>query len=112
MDPLDVMKMTVEAANGSGFEVLPRVRPPLIGDGQTVHIIDAISRELEEPDLPAKRWSILKVPTHIREVDETAYNPRMVSIGPFHYKKTRFRIHGSSKTAVSSSLAGPPKSTT
>ncbi|KAL3744258.1 hypothetical protein ACJRO7_013505 [Eucalyptus globulus] len=32
----------------------------------------------------SKQWSIFRVPEHIREVDEKAYNPRVVAIGPFH----------------------------
>ncbi|KAF8031371.1 hypothetical protein BT93_D0536 [Corymbia citriodora subsp. variegata] len=32
----------------------------------------------------SKKWSIFRVPEHIREVDEKAYDPRVVAIGPFH----------------------------
>lgn len=32
----------------------------------------------------SKRWSILKVPGHVREVHEKAYSPKIVSIGPIH----------------------------
>ncbi|KAA8522915.1 hypothetical protein F0562_009338 [Nyssa sinensis] len=37
--------------------------------------------------LPEKRWSIFRVAAHVREIDERAYNPRTVSIGPFHYRE-------------------------
>nr|XP_024922282.2 UPF0481 protein At3g47200-like isoform X1 [Ziziphus jujuba var. spinosa] len=37
-----------------------------------------------EPQI-SKRWSILRVPSHVREVDEKAYNPKIVSIGPLHH---------------------------
>ncbi|KAA8522908.1 hypothetical protein F0562_009331 [Nyssa sinensis] len=42
---------------------------------------------LREKPLPDKRWSIFKVPAHVREIDERAYTPRIVSIGPFHCKQ-------------------------
>ncbi|XP_030456470.2 UPF0481 protein At3g47200-like [Syzygium oleosum] len=32
----------------------------------------------------SSQWSIFRVPAHIRQVDEKAYNPRVISIGPFH----------------------------
>ncbi|KAF8031375.1 hypothetical protein BT93_D0540 [Corymbia citriodora subsp. variegata] len=39
----------------------------------------------------SKQWSIFRVPEHIREVDEKAYNPRIVSIGPFHRNQPELR---------------------
>ncbi|XP_038708774.1 UPF0481 protein At3g47200-like [Tripterygium wilfordii] len=36
------------------------------------------------PPLPC--WSICKVPTNIRSVNEDAYTPHMVSIGPIHHE--------------------------
>ncbi|KAA8522916.1 hypothetical protein F0562_009339 [Nyssa sinensis] len=38
--------------------------------------------------LPEKRWSIFRVAAHVREIDERAYKPRTVSIGPFHYRES------------------------
>lgn len=35
------------------------------------------------------QWSIFRVPTHLRDVDEKAYQPRVVSIGPFHRNDPR-----------------------
>ncbi|XP_048327135.2 UPF0481 protein At3g47200 [Ziziphus jujuba] len=35
----------------------------------------------------SKRWTIFRVPAHIREVDEKAYDPKIVSIGPLHCNK-------------------------
>ena len=32
----------------------------------------------------SKRWSIFRVPVHVRDVDDKAYTPKIVSIGPFH----------------------------
>ncbi|XP_030456471.2 UPF0481 protein At3g47200-like [Syzygium oleosum] len=39
----------------------------------------------------SKQWSIFRVPEHIRKVDEKAYNPRVVSIGPFHRNRPELR---------------------
>ncbi|KAE8126138.1 hypothetical protein FH972_020882 [Carpinus fangiana] len=36
-------------------------------------------------------WSIFRVPAHVREVDNRAYSPRIVSIGPFHHKEEALR---------------------
>lgn len=33
----------------------------------------------------SKRWSIFRVPVHVRDVDDKAYTPKIVSIGPFHH---------------------------
>ncbi|KAF8031376.1 hypothetical protein BT93_D0541 [Corymbia citriodora subsp. variegata] len=38
-----------------------------------------------------KQWLIFRVPEHIRKVDEKAYNPRVVSIGPFHRNRPELR---------------------
>ena len=33
----------------------------------------------------SKRWSIFRVPVHVRDVDDKDYTPKIVSIGPFHH---------------------------
>ncbi|KAL3744260.1 hypothetical protein ACJRO7_013507 [Eucalyptus globulus] len=38
-----------------------------------------------------EQWTIFRVPEHIREVDKKAYNPRVVSIGPFHQSRPELR---------------------
>jgi len=40
--------------------------------------------DTQEP-LIGRGWSIFRVPAHVREVDNGAYSPRIVSIGPFHH---------------------------
>ncbi|XP_030456469.2 UPF0481 protein At3g47200-like [Syzygium oleosum] len=45
----------------------------------------------DEPRRFISQWSIFRVPAHIRQVDEKAYNPRVVSIGPFHWNRPALR---------------------
>ncbi|KAI6682389.1 hypothetical protein NL676_036270 [Syzygium grande] len=45
----------------------------------------------QEPRPFSPQWSIFRVPAHIRQVDEKAYNPRVVSIGPFHRNRPSLR---------------------
>ncbi|KAF3440082.1 hypothetical protein FNV43_RR18360 [Rhamnella rubrinervis] len=51
-------------------------------------IID-IPEELE-PDLNRTCW-IHRVPTNLRQVNEAAYTPQLVSIGPFHHGKPKYK---------------------
>ncbi|XP_010047171.2 UPF0481 protein At3g47200 [Eucalyptus grandis] len=44
-----------------------------------------------EPRRSISQWSIFRVPTHIRQIDAKAYNPRVVSIGPFHRNQPALR---------------------
>ncbi|KAE8126136.1 hypothetical protein FH972_020880 [Carpinus fangiana] len=36
-------------------------------------------------------WPIFRVPAHVREVDDRAYSPRIVSIGPYHHDEEALR---------------------
>ena len=51
--------------------------------------IDKMLKNLE-PCLSSKRC-IYKVPETLRKLNEQAYSPRVVSIGPFHYGSERLR---------------------
>ncbi|XP_010047174.2 UPF0481 protein At3g47200 [Eucalyptus grandis] len=44
-----------------------------------------------DADRFSPQWSIFRVPAHIRQVDEKAYNPRVISIGPFHRNQHALR---------------------
>ncbi|KAK6942241.1 Protein of unknown function DUF247, plant [Dillenia turbinata] len=39
----------------------------------------------------AKTWSIFKVPALLRDVDNEAYTPKMISIGPFHRHRAELK---------------------
>jgi hypothetical protein len=46
------------------------------------------------PDLPPAEWPeccIYRVPKKLRKVNEEAYTPKLVSIGPFHYGREELR---------------------
>ncbi|KAI4376725.1 hypothetical protein MLD38_014453 [Melastoma candidum] len=47
--------------------------------------------DVSAPHYLRKQWSIFRVPVHVREVDEKAYDPRVVSIGPFHRDDPKLR---------------------
>ncbi|KAM7490187.1 hypothetical protein LguiA_033108 [Lonicera macranthoides] len=51
--------------------------------------IDGMLDEIE-PSVTSK-YSIYQVPQKIRKLNEEAYNPRVVSIGPFHHDDERFK---------------------
>uniref|UniRef100_A0A2N9FWV2 Uncharacterized protein n=1 Tax=Fagus sylvatica TaxID=28930 RepID=A0A2N9FWV2_FAGSY len=62
-------------SNSEESEASPRFQTPeQHSEGET----------LAEDPLISRGWSIFRVPVHVREVDEGAYNPKIVSIGPFH----------------------------
>ncbi|XP_038708578.1 UPF0481 protein At3g47200-like [Tripterygium wilfordii] len=48
-----------------------------------------IKRGLSEPPTTSSSWSICKVPIPLRLVNEDAYTPHIVSIGPIHHKAER-----------------------
>lgn len=43
------------------------------------------------PVLFSKEWSIYRVPSQLRNVDEAAYTPQTLSIGPFHHGNPKLR---------------------
>ncbi|KAM7493052.1 hypothetical protein LguiB_027661 [Lonicera macranthoides] len=51
-------------------------------DSKLVNEIDKMLDELEPP--PSSKRCIYRVPMELRKVNEEAYTPRIVSIGPFH----------------------------
>lgn len=93
---LDILKNTFMEAKDSKFTngkkrlAAPKTQSgiPLIQDAiGKAHVSIIIDSVMEEP-LPSRQiWSICKIPLHVRQDNEKAYAPRLVSIGPFHYKK-------------------------
>ncbi|KAK7860652.1 upf0481 protein [Quercus suber] len=80
-------------------EASPRVQTPAEqnSEGETrtdvmLEINDTEGQEQEEPLISREwSWTIFRVPAHVREVDEGAYNPKIVSIGPFHHNEPGLR---------------------
>ena len=55
-------------------------------------VMDDINGMLEEAEPPiTSECCIYKVPFGLRRLNEDAYTPRVVSIGPFHYAKARLQ---------------------
>ncbi|KAM7490152.1 hypothetical protein LguiA_033073 [Lonicera macranthoides] len=57
-------------------------------DSKLVNEIDKMLDELEPP--PSFERCIYRVPKELRKVNEKAYTPRIVSIGPFHHNNKNF----------------------
>ncbi|KAM7490177.1 hypothetical protein LguiA_033098 [Lonicera macranthoides] len=51
--------------------------------------VDRILDEIEPSE--TSEYCIYRVPQKIRKINEEAYNPRVISIGPFHHGDERFR---------------------
>ncbi|PON64828.1 hypothetical protein TorRG33x02_272440 [Trema orientale] len=54
----------------------------------------------------SKRWSIVRVPAHVREVDEKAYKPKLLYIGPFHLNEPILKPMESQKLRFVTRLQG------
>ncbi|XP_060674657.1 UPF0481 protein At3g47200-like [Ziziphus jujuba] len=66
-----------------------------MGEIKPCIIID-IPEELE-PDLKKTCW-IQRVPRKLRQVNEAAYTPKLISIGPFHHGKPTLNVMENHKT--------------
>ncbi|XVE90326.1 hypothetical protein DITRI_Ditri20bG0068500 [Diplodiscus trichospermus] len=60
------------------------------------------SRASLNPD----RWSIFKVPCRLRQVNDKAYEPRLISIGPYHHGKEHLKMMEIIKESCLSSIIG------
>jgi hypothetical protein len=61
-------------------------------------------KTLSESATLGRGWSIFKVPAHVRKVDNRAYSPRIVGIGPFHHKRKALRAFEDKKKRFLSRL--------
>jgi hypothetical protein len=59
---------------------------------------------LSESATLGRRWPIFRVPAHVREVDDRAYSPRIVSIDPFHHYEEALRAFEDHKKRFHSRL--------
>ncbi|KAL9670697.1 hypothetical protein QQ045_008255 [Rhodiola kirilowii] len=39
-----------------------------------------------------KKWTVYRVPTNILKIHRKAFLPKIISIGPFHYRDPRLRV--------------------
>ncbi|KAK9291292.1 hypothetical protein L1049_009482 [Liquidambar formosana] len=81
------------AATTSSSEIQSESSDLPQGSERPSHWIDDIKKRLARIDRWSKGSSIHKVPNQLRKVDEEAYTPRIVSIGPFHSITTKDRDH-------------------
>ncbi|KAI0494896.1 hypothetical protein KFK09_025042 [Dendrobium nobile] len=67
--------------------------PPLPFDSPRImSIIEKINQaRQDEASSPWETLSIYRVPKCLRDVDQTAYTPKIVSLGPYHRGRRRFR---------------------
>ncbi|KAK9291213.1 hypothetical protein L1049_009401 [Liquidambar formosana] len=81
------------AATTSSSEIQSESSDLPQGSERPSHWLDHINNRLARIDQWSKGSSIHKVPNQLRKVDEEAYTPRIVSIGPFHSITTKDRDH-------------------
>ncbi|EEF48864.1 conserved hypothetical protein [Ricinus communis] len=54
-------------------------------------LVESIKREIEILDPLSDECCIYRVPQQLREINEKAYTPRVVSIGPYHHGKNELK---------------------
>ncbi|KAJ7960610.1 hypothetical protein O6P43_021028 [Quillaja saponaria] len=59
-------------------------------ESQLVLDVQAMLKMAESP-LTSTECCIFKVPVNIRRLNEEAYTPKVISIGPFHFGNERFQ---------------------
>ncbi|GKV29556.1 hypothetical protein SLEP1_g38472 [Rubroshorea leprosula] len=63
-----------------------------MADGTEEALHDRINRKLRDPALiNSSSHMIFKVPCPLREINEKAYEPRVISIGPYHHGKKHLK---------------------
>ncbi|GKV10425.1 hypothetical protein SLEP1_g21789 [Rubroshorea leprosula] len=61
-------------------------------DGTEEALLDKINRKLQDPALiNSSSRRIFMVPNPLREINEKAYDPLVISIGPYHYGKKHLK---------------------
>jgi hypothetical protein len=79
----DCFSIPIDEASGSGAQKVAELKEGLVQDnGETLS---------ESATVLGSGWPIFRVPAHVREVDNRAYSPRLVSIGPFHHDEEALR---------------------
>ncbi|XP_027069618.1 UPF0481 protein At3g47200-like [Coffea arabica] len=114
MDPspvLDIVKNTFTEAKSSKFtngknrsvQITHSVFPLIKEAGGKAHAVISIDPVRQEP-LPCRKWPICRIPLHVREDNEKAYAPRLVSIGPLHHKRPGLEFMQAQKLRLFDSL--------
>ena len=80
----DCFNIPIDEASGSGLQKLAEKASALIPEQDN-------GETLSESATLGDGWPIFRIPAHVREVDDRAYSPRIVSIGPFHHKEEALR---------------------
>lgn len=63
-----------------------------IGNGQHIELINEITEMLTSLEPPLSTdCCIYRVPDHLRKLNEAAYTPKVISIGPFHHGNIRLQ---------------------
>ena len=55
-------------------------------------LVIEIRKMVERPEIPSKQCRIYKAPHPLRKLNEEAYTPQVVSIGPFHHENERLKV--------------------
>jgi hypothetical protein len=94
---VDCCNIRIDEASGSGVQKLAEKA-----------IVETLEQDkgktLSESATRGGGWSIFRVPAHVREVDNRAYSPRIVSIGPFHHNEEALRAFEDQKERFLSCL--------
>ncbi|XP_022744638.1 UPF0481 protein At3g47200-like [Durio zibethinus] len=108
MDSYDDVRIIMDSLDNSGkpsslerfsSDLLHQASDQVIaGDLHNNYIRKPKKKSLEEDPLQlceisfdANSWSIYKVPSPLREVNEKAYEPNVISIGPYHHGKEHLK---------------------
>lgn len=70
-------------------------------------VVISIEETLKHLGPVSSERCIYRVPVSIRKVNEEAYTPRIVSVGPLHHGRKRVGSHGTTEISVPSIFSHP-----
>jgi hypothetical protein len=80
----DCFNIPIDEASSSGLQKVAEKASAIIPEQDN-------GETLSESATIGGGWPIFRVPAHVREVDNRAYSPRIVSIGPYHRDEETLR---------------------